>query len=136
LFPFVGAGSFDGSFEQRLRVGYVDEHKALAGSKKEATVILQGWSANKSNRIHFHNQAMLCCRASTREISKRRAPWHDRQADAMVPETSAAAPLVEALPYSLLALQCLLPCQLDEALGDKRDEGFFPLSSSSAPLLS
>jgi hypothetical protein len=120
------------AFEQFPRLGYVDKQKALASGKKEVT----GWSANKSNRIHFHNQAMLCCRASTREISKRRAPWHDRQADAMVPETSAAAPLVEALPYSLLALQCLLPCQLDEALGDKRDEGFFPLSSSSAPLLS
>jgi hypothetical protein len=96
LFPFVGAGSFDGSFEQRLRVGYVDEHKALAGSKKEATVILQGWSANKSIRIRFHIHAMLCCRASIREISKRRTLWHDRETDAVVPETSAAAPLVKA----------------------------------------
>ena len=86
------------AFKQFPRLGYVEQKAVASGRKEEVTVILRAWSANKSNQIRFHNQAMLCCRASIREISKRRALWHDRQADAVAPETSAAAPSVEAGP--------------------------------------
>ena len=122
------------AFKQFPRLGYVEQKAVASGRKEEVTVILRGWSANKSNQIRFHNQAMLCCRASIREISKRRALWHDRQADAAVPETSAAAPL--ALLQRLLALQRLLPRQPDEALSGVQGEEFCFASSSSAPFLS
>ncbi|CAL1161923.1 unnamed protein product, partial [Cladocopium goreaui] len=37
-------------------------------------------STRRGSEMLYHNEAMRCCRVSIREISKRRALWHDRDA--------------------------------------------------------
>lgn len=37
-------------------------------------------STRRGCEMLYHNEAMRCCRVSIREISKRRALWHDRDA--------------------------------------------------------
>ncbi|CAJ1454493.1 unnamed protein product [Effrenium voratum] len=69
----------------------------------DTTVILRAWSSNVANQTQYHNEAMQCCRVSIREISKRRALWHDRQAgEQKLPESAdgrcaqePSSPLVE-----------------------------------------
>ena len=78
------------AFQRFPRLRYVDE-KVVPNSngKKDVTAVLRGWSTNPSNQIRFHNQAMQCCKVSIRDISKRRALWHDRQAGAQPAQESA-----------------------------------------------
>ena len=82
------------AFEQFPRLGYVEQK--MSGRKEDVAVVLRGWSTNPANQIRFHNQAMQCCKVSIREISKRRALWHDRQpvavADAPDPSAAEAPP--------------------------------------------
>ena len=64
------------AFRQFPRLGYL---QPPAHKKEETLVKLRAWSTNPANQTLYHNSAMACCRISIREISKRRAIWHDKQ---------------------------------------------------------
>ena len=65
------------AFELFPRLGRVSEPARRGG---DTTVFLRAWSSNIANRMQYHNEAMKCCRVSIRDISKRRALWHDQHA--------------------------------------------------------
>ena len=64
-------------------------------------MFLRAWSSNIANRMQYHNEAMKCCRVSIRDISKRRALWHDQHAG----EKSLPTPLRSLESLSLLLHQ-------------------------------
>ena len=64
------------AFQLFPRLGYISQ--PAGGRGGDTTVVFRSWSSNAANQIRYHNEAMKCCGLSIREISKRRALWHDR----------------------------------------------------------
>lgn len=69
------------------------------GSVRDDTVYLKGWSASRANQILYHNDSLLCCRVSIREISQRRALYQENKDPPEVPnQPQNAAPAGPAPP--------------------------------------
>ena len=94
----------EAAFQRFPRLGLIEPTPASARKKEDCGVKLRTWSTNSVNQLLFHNEAMQCCQVSIREISKRRALWHDRhQQQPTLPPGQGEAPLAAGLPGSQAA---------------------------------
>ncbi|CAJ1456259.1 unnamed protein product, partial [Effrenium voratum] len=62
------------AFEQFPRLGSINTRV------KDGIIELRGWSSARANQILFHNECMQCAKISIREVSRRRALFHEKSA--------------------------------------------------------
>ncbi|CAK0876195.1 unnamed protein product, partial [Prorocentrum cordatum] len=75
------------AFEQFPRLGECQE--------QNGEVFLKGWPDSELGRTLFHNELMRCCRVSLRQLSQKRAQFHEGRVTPALPLTPSASGAAE-----------------------------------------